>query len=145
MLAFQGRSDRASDLAGEKLTPALVEHALSAAMDATGIRPAFAMLAPIVEPSAGYCLFADAASGQADLLAAAVERELTEAHHYALCRALGQLEPLRAVAVRDGERAYENACVARGQRAGSIKPPALEPALGWERHFGAPPDALVLR
>jgi hypothetical protein len=135
MVSFQGRADRASDLAGEKLTPALVEHALAAAMDVCGIRPAFAMLAPVVEPSAGYCLFVDASPEHAEHLAAVVERELSKTHHYALCRALGQLEPLRPVAVRDGERLYERECVRRGQRAGSVKPPALEPALGWERHF----------
>ena len=39
------------------------------------------------------------------------------------------------VAVRDGERSYEFACAERGQRAGTIKPPALDPALGWERYF----------
>jgi hypothetical protein len=143
MLSFQGRNDRASDLAGEKLTPALVERALAAAMDATGVRPPFAMIAPSVEPTAHYCLFADASPEQAEQLGAALERELNAAHHYALCRALDQLDSLRAVAVRDGERSYERACVERGQRAGSIKPPALEPTLGWERQFAAVPDALV--
>jgi hypothetical protein len=143
MLSFQGRTDRASDLAGEKLTPALVERALVAAMDATGVRPAFAMMAPSVETTAHYCLYVEASPEHAELLAAALEQELNAAHHYALCRALGQLDPVRAVPVRDGEQSYERACMARGQRAGSIKPPALEPSLGWERHFSVVPDAMV--
>ena len=145
MLSFRGRADRASDLAGEKLTPALVEHALSAAMEATGVRPLFAMAAPSIEPYAGYLLYVDAAPDLAEQLAAAVERELRAAHHYGLCRALGQLAPVRAVAIRDGERSYERACVERGQRAGTIKPPALEPTLGWERHFTPMPDAVTQR
>ena len=135
MLSFQGRADRASDLAGEKLTPALVERVLAAAMRATGIHSSFAMLAPKLEPSPRYVLYVDAAPEQADVLARAVEAELLDAHHYALCRALGQLDRVLAVAVSNAERCYERVCAARGQRAGAIKPPALEPALDWDRHF----------
>ena len=135
LLSFQGRADRASDLAGEKLTPALVERALSAAMRESGVGAPFAMIAPSCEPSAHYTLYVEAEPAAAARLAAAVERRLGAAHHYALCRALGQLAAVDGVAVRGGERAYERACAARGQRSGAIKPPALEPALGWERHF----------
>jgi hypothetical protein len=39
------------------------------------------------------------------------------------------------VSARDAHRTYERACVARGQRAGAIKPPALECALNWEEAF----------
>jgi hypothetical protein len=135
LLSFLGRGDGASDLAGEKLTPALVERALSTAMHDMGIGAPFAMLAPSFEPSAHYTLFVEAEPLMATRLAAAVELQLVAAHHYALCRALGQLAPLRGVAVRGGERAYERICAERGQRAGTIKPPALEPALGWDAHF----------
>lgn len=135
MLSFQGRADRASDLAGEKLTPALVERVLTAAMRATGVHASFAMLAPRLEPAPRYVLYVDAAPEQADTLARAVESELLGAHHYALCRALGQLAAVVGAPVRDGERRYERVCAERGQRAGAIKPPALEPALDWDRHF----------
>ena len=135
MLSFRGRADRASDLAGEKLTPAFVEQVLATALGETGIRSTFAMLVPSVEPQHRYMLYVDTSREQAERLAAAVERELLAAHHYALCRGLGQLEPVCGVAVRDGERSYELACAERGQRAGTIKPPALDPALGWERYF----------
>jgi hypothetical protein len=137
MLSFRGRADRASDLAGEKLTAAFAEHVLSTAMAATGIRSTFAMLVPSVEPVHHYVLYVDASREHAELLAFAVERELLAAHHYALCRALGQLQPVRGVAVSDGERAYERACAERGQRVGAIKPPALDPRLDWEKHFSA--------
>jgi hypothetical protein len=135
MLSFRGRADRASDLAGEKLTAAFAEHVLSAAMTATGIRSTFAMLVPSVEPVQRYLLCVDASREHAEQLASAVERELLAAHHYALCRGLGQLQPVHGVAVSDGERSYEHACAERGQRVGTIKPPALDPALGWERRF----------
>jgi len=38
--------------------------------------------------------------------------------------------------VADGERAYERACARRGQRAGAVKPAALDPGLGWEAELG---------
>lgn len=135
LLSFRGRADRASDLAGEKLTPTLVEHALSAAMRELGIVAPFALVAPTIEPQAHYSLYVEADRGAAQRLASAVERQLHSAHHYALCRSLGQLAPVQGVAIIGGEQAYERACTARGQRAGAIKPPALDPALDWAHHF----------
>ena len=135
MLRFVGRADRASDLAGEKLTPELVEHVLASAAAETGIHPAFALLAPEWGEPPRYRLYADAPPDDARALAAAVERTLLGAHHYGLCRALGQLGAVEGVAAADGERAYERACVARGQRAGSIKPPALDAGTEWARVF----------
>lgn len=134
-LTFVGRADRASDIAGEKLTAPLVEHALGAAARAAGVRATFAMLAPVWTPTPHYRLYVEAAAPDAAGLAIALDRELRGAHHYALCRSLGQLGPVRGVSVRDGERTYERACAERGQRAGAIKPPALESTPGWERYF----------
>lgn len=135
-LRFVGRADRASDLAGEKLTPELVEHVLASAAAETGIHPPFALLAPSWGEPPRYRLYAEAAPDDAMALAAAVERALLGAHHYGLCRALGQLNPIEGVAVTDGERVYERVCTARGQRAGSIKPPALDPGTEWAESFG---------
>ena len=135
LLSFRGRADHASDLAGEKLTPALVERAIEGALRMLGVRTPFAMLAPSFEPSPHYRLYVDCDGPLAACVAAALDAELSHAHHYALCRSLGQLGPVRGVAVRGAERLYERACAARGQRAGAIKPPALEASLGWERHF----------
>ena len=46
-------------------------------------------------------------------------------------RHLGQLGPLRVFRVRDAEASYVEACIARGQRAGNVKPPVLDAADGW--------------
>lgn len=135
LLSFQGRADRASDLAGEKLTPTLVERALSSAMHELGIAAPFALIAPSIEPQAHYSLYVETDRGAAERLAFAVDQRLRTAHHYALCRSLGQLTAMQGVAIVGGELAYERACTARGQRAGAIKPPALDPALDWARHF----------
>ena len=129
ILRFQGRADRTSDLVGEKLTPVFVEQVLRrAALDAN-VEATFAMLAPVGGADglpARYELLVECSPDDADRLAAAVEASLNASHHYALCRRLGQLDPVHAVVVRDGAREYEKACLARGQRLGSIKPVALD-------------------
>ena len=141
-LRFVGRADRASDLAGEKLTPELVEQVLARAAAETGVHPPFALLAPGWGEPPRYRLYAEASEEHVRALAAAVERTLLDAHHYGLCRALGQLAEIEGVAVTDGERIYERVCTARGQRAGSIKPPALDAGLEWAEAF-APERSLA--
>ena len=74
-------------------------------------------------------------------MARAVEHLLKDSHHYALCRALGQLGPVHGVAVRDGAGVHERVRVSRGQRAGAVKPVALDAALDWARAFAV--DAAV--
>lgn len=68
-------------------------------------------------------------------LAAALERELSRNFHYAECRALGQLGEVRVVAVRDGATSYMEACRARGQRAGDVKPAVLDRRTDWGERF----------
>ncbi|MDQ3915668.1 MAG: GH3 auxin-responsive promoter family protein [Actinomycetota bacterium] len=140
-LRFVGRVDATSDLCGEKLTPAFVERALSAGSDTSGVRPAFALLSPRWGNPPSYDLWVELQPEDARLperaerLADAIEAELRRAHHYDLCRALGQLGPLRARPINHGERAYERVCTQRGQRAGAVKPPALIADLEWSDVF----------
>lgn len=143
LLSFQGRADKASDIAGEKLTAALVEQAIEAASRSTNITATFAMLAPSWSPVPHYRLYVDVSESDAHGLALALDRELHAAHHYKLCRALGQLGQIRGVSVRDGYQLYERACAERGQRAGAIKPPALESTPGWESVFECVPEPVL--
>lgn len=113
LLRFVGRADGRSDLAGEKLSPPFVE----AAMAAAGVC-GFALLAPHPDRG-GYVLYAQ------EPRPAALDAALCAAHHYRLARELGQLRAVEGRAVRDGERAWEAARVAAGQRAGAVKPPVL--------------------
>ena len=137
VLAFVGRSDAASDVAGEKLTPRFAETVIVSALAEIGVDAAFAMLAPVWRSSETphYALFVECAALDAERLATAVETRLREAHHYSLCRELGQLSGVRAVVVEDGDARYERGCLARGQRAGSIKPVALDARPGWDVDF----------
>jgi hypothetical protein len=137
VLTFVGRTDAASDLAGEKLTPRFVEQVIASALSECRVRVPFAMLAPVWrgDDTPHYALFVECDALDAERLAAVVEARLCEAHPYALCRELGQLSPVRGAAVEDGDATYERGCLERGQRAGSIKPVALDARLGWEADF----------
>lgn len=137
MLRFLGRADATCDMRGEKLSPAFVERALSAAIDASGVRPLFALVSPRWGDPPCYNLWVELrdVDPPAEVVAAAVEAELRRAHHYDLCRSLGQLGPLQLRSITDAERAYERACAARGQRAGAVKPPALVADLTWSDLF----------
>jgi hypothetical protein len=131
---FLGRLDGVSDLAGEKLSPGFVEAALADTLRELGLELPFALVAPL--PAAtppGYALFVEGAPTPA--LGAALERRLRASHHYDHCRALGQLDALRVVEVRDGARRYEAALMARGTPAGSIKPPGLHGGAFWAEVF----------
>ncbi|MEO6755128.1 MAG: GH3 auxin-responsive promoter family protein [Chthoniobacteraceae bacterium] len=136
-LRFIGRGNSASDLCGEKLTETFVTHAIEASCASLGCTPRFAMLAPerAADDHWSYTLFAEG-----DLppeLPARFDDELRANPHYALCRDLGQLGPLRCFQITSG--AYETfctVCLAAGQRHGDIKPRALSSRTDWRKHFG---------
>lgn len=131
LLRFVGRGDGTSDLAGEKLTPAFVELTIDRACSASNQSPTFAMLVACPDEfgtggiAGKYILVVD---GVDDALAleAAIERELQANHHYKLCRELGQLGEAHVRIVPGAEIIDAIACETLGQRAGTIKPRALE-------------------
>jgi hypothetical protein len=135
-LRFVGKLDRASDVAGEKLTEPQVAAALAghgpAKVDYT-----FALLAPDLRAQPRYVLYVDS-TAQAAALAAlgeSVERHLLTGHHYRYCRDLGQLGPLVVMRVRGGWARYSEALTARGARAGDIKPAHLDARPFWAEIF----------
>ena len=72
-------------------------------------------------------------------LAAEIDAELAANPQYRLCRALGQLAPVRIQTVRPGAYGrYLEECRRRGQRWGDVKPLALSPVGGWEEIFTPP-------
>lgn len=127
MFEFVGRGRLVSDLCGEKLADAFVSTAL-------GDEPGFAMLAP-ASCGRGYVVFLDASrfdAGSATSRAQTIEKRLADNPHYAHARRLGQLSELKAVRVVDPLGRYYDACMARGQRIGEIKPAALRTEPDWE-------------
>lgn len=124
---FLGRAGMVSDLVGEKLAASFVGKVLAEVVpEAT-----FAMLAP---HERRYRLYVEGAAPTD--VAQRIEDLLCEGHPYRYARALGQLDPVDVVTVRDAARRYERACVARGQRAGDVKPTPLHPARDWAQVFG---------
>ncbi|MCA2977275.1 MAG: GH3 auxin-responsive promoter family protein [Myxococcaceae bacterium] len=138
MLRFEGRSDKTSDLRGEKLSAVAVEPKLERAL--RGLPLAFALLAPRLEPTAGYTLFLEGPLDDAQLraLADAVETALLEEHHYRYCRDLGQLSGVDVVRVEGGRQRWLEALTARGLKLGDIKPSAFDPSPDWARWLSPP-------
>ena len=135
LLELMGR-EATSDLCGEKLSEALVARVLDEAMG--GVRAEFALVAPWMERPPRYVLHVESAAAAADLtrLGGRVEEGLAANPHYAYCRRLGQLGPLGVFRVtRGGAAAHLAACVARGQKPGSVKCAVLERADRWELAF----------
>ena len=140
LLRFVGKADHVSDWFGEKLNAMHVEQAISAAMDRENVSAEFVMLACEAESDVpGYAMFIEASrhsDGQLLSLTGEIERALLTNFHYQYCRELGQLAPLRAFRIaRGGMETYLRACQERGQRAGDIKPVALDKRSGWSGRF----------
>ena len=124
LLEFIGRGAHVSDLCGEKLS----EDFVLSALQPLGLR--FAMLAP---GEAGYLLVVDADEVTPERAAslAGVERALWRNPQYAYARRLGQLGELQVVRRERPLDAWLRAGLARGQRLGDIKPPALCTRREW--------------
>jgi hypothetical protein len=136
-IIFVGRSDRVSDRFGEKLSDQFVTTVLEE-LFAASVPPRFAMLTPeTAGDGVAYTLLVEPAAALPADLDAALETALRRNPHYAWCVDLGQLRPARVVRVGpQAERAYLDACVARGQRLGDVKPAALQSEGGWEAALG---------
>ena len=141
-LRFLGRKGNVSDRRGEKLSEAFVAQALrSAFMDAPRL-PAFAMLAPEEDASGWrYALYFE--GELPDRFVHHLDMALRQNPHYALCRDLGQLQPLRFVPVRHGHEAYLQRQMAAGRKLGDIKASALSREAGWGEWFEAATANLV--
>ncbi len=140
LLSFEGRCDRRSDLRGEKLDSAFVQGVLSDACAELHLTPTFLLLAPSEGAQPRYKLYVEAralGSSCVNALGKAVERRLLATHHYALCRRLGQLQAVRAIAVGDGLSRYAAERRRRGMREGNIKPELLATETFWGQVFEA--------
>jgi len=134
---FVGRATDGVDLVGEKLHVDVVERAIRAALSASSVQSRLALLAPRLSPAPGYCLYLD--SDASDVVAGEIARHVDEALRrempYAHARALAQLAPIEPACVVDGLATIERRALARGQRAGNVKPPSLSPLSDWDAWF----------
>lgn len=140
LLRFLGKMDGVSDRVGEKLAEPFVRSVLSAVFDRHRLAPTFAMLVPVDCRPPRYRLYVQgAATFDGRAIAADVDAELRANPHYDYAVRLGQLAAAEVVALRpDGPNAwsvYERQCLARGMRAGNIKPTMLEHRMDWPTVF----------
>lgn len=133
-LRFIGRAGGVSDRCGEKLSEAFVIRAIEDAFAPTPV-PAFAMLAPEEgTDSWHYVLYVDVQT-PVDL-GPRLDTALRANPHYALCRDLGQLGPIRTFRIASGAyESYATAGMARGLRLGDLKPAALSAETDWSKRF----------
>jgi len=141
-LKFIGKADRVSDYFGEKLSEQFVTNVLERLFEKYQLTPTFTMLAPDDTDHFHYCLFLElpAALLPGDLTAQ-LDTALRENFHYDYCRRLGQLGAARIVQVRRGAEIYVQACLARGQKLGDIKPAILQKTTGWRVWYEDYPQA----
>jgi hypothetical protein len=139
-IRFVEKLERTSDLCGEKLSASFVRDALDQLQKELGLVYRFALLAPVVagrnaEPH--YRLYVESAHDERTLARAAerLEELLSQAHHYAYCRSLGQLGPLDCRRVQRGAEVYQDTLRERGQRAGDIKPTCIDAQPVWDERF----------
>jgi hypothetical protein len=140
LLRFLGKSDCISDLVGEKLAEPHVRAVLERLFVAHGLSPRFALLAPVAGRPAHYRLFLQGAGlSESSALRAGLEAGLEENPNYRYAVQLKQLAPVEIEVVdtrgEPGWRTYERRCLARGQRAGNVKPMALDAWTGWPAEF----------
>lgn len=137
-LRFLGRSGTVSDLFGEKLAETFVTRAIEAACASCRFDPRFAMLAPDANTTGswGYTLFVE--GDVPPELPERLDCELRKNPHYALCRNLSQLAPLRCLEIASGAyEAFCNASIFDGRRLGDIKPQTLSSRTDWRSRFAA--------
>ena len=133
------------DLVGEKLSESHVSHAVREVCEKHQIDCQFAMVVPVPDQLCYrlYLEFTNAGrihSGMARIHHD-LQSGLNENPHYRYATDLGQLHPLQ-ICVAKSERAtlwpiYERVLLERGQKAGDIKPMALDSWVGWHEEFKA--------
>jgi hypothetical protein len=138
-LRFRGKLTRTSDLVGEKLSEAHVQASLSAVTQQLNLQPTFLLLVPVLDSPPHYRLYIQGVPADAQrLLASHLQQRLEENPYYRHAIAFEQLAPLDAVLLDPSVPAwtlYERHCLARGQRAGDIKPAVLDRWTLWPDVF----------
>ncbi len=142
IVRFVGRSDKVSDIFGEKLNENHISSILENEFRTEGLSPSFFMIAPEAFPdgSMQYVLYLEVKpecpTHVLKALAEKIELKMQENYHYAYCRKLEQLRRLRIFLIEEkGMEVYLNSCYLNGLKLGDIKPSALNKKTGWSKIF----------
>ncbi len=135
LVQFVGKTDNVSDLCGEKLNESWVQAVIETALATYSIEPQFIMVAPEWGSPPYYVLFIEAPGLTEDRilqLVGFIEKGLSQNHHYAYCRGVGQLGQLRGFRVgSNGAADFLAGCTSLGQKLGDIKHSYLHRTPGW--------------
>ncbi|HBU49118.1 MAG TPA: hypothetical protein DEB46_12490 [Myxococcales bacterium] len=103
-IEFLGRLDMTANLAGEKLSEAVVRRAIEIAHWETNIEPRFVLCTPVNSPKARYRLFLERKGSEGDLtnFQFCLERQLQESDGYRSARKHGLLAELELIEVKGG-------------------------------------------
>jgi hypothetical protein len=133
-----------SDLCGEKLHIEHIQRSFTQALSEVSVANPFWLLAPVelTSQKLAYALFIHSpvlSDDQGKILRDKLEMQLRQNFHYAHCRDMNQLEPLKVFFI-DGssaapESVYTEELARRGQKLGDIKFSILDCKSGWEKRF----------
>jgi hypothetical protein len=144
-IRFVARDNCTSDLCGEKLNESFVASVIKQVLD---FEYRFVMMG--VDQSVehrktpGYILFLEAAGPIPEGLAEVFDRALAANLHYAYCRSLGQLMPLKIHRIAcDGEAIVLQHLAKHNRVLGQIKPTVLNTAHDWQSVFGSHPTMVL--
>jgi hypothetical protein len=134
-LRFLSRSGNVSDLFGEKLSEAFVAKTILATFAALNTTSGFVLFAPDEDVlGCRYTLYVEGPAPSD--LAESFDRALRSNPHYALCRDLGQLLPVRVFVIAEhGYEIFVKHSASQGARLGDIKPALLSLTSGWSNFF----------
>ncbi len=139
LIEFVGKSEKISDIVGEKLNELHVASVLAELIKEKNFSPQFAMIAPELGSPPCYYLYLEASAlntKKIEDFTNSVETKLKDNYHYAYARNLGQLGPLKCQLLTSGaSEKYLMRCIALGQKAGDVKPSILHKAFGWTEWF----------
>jgi hypothetical protein len=132
-LKFLGRNASVSDRFGEKLSEVFAAEALREIFRSNS--PRFALLAP--DEDQHGCRYTLYVEGEVPCRwAEELDHALRRNPHYAYCRDLGQLLPLRLCVIsHEGYESFARRQAANGARLGDIKPTSLSRSSGWSEVF----------
>jgi hypothetical protein len=132
-LKFLVRAGNVSDRFGEKLSEPFVAKVLRDLFLPDS--PRFALLAPD-EDDSGCCYTLFVEGAVQSHWAGALDQALRQNPHYAYCRDIGQLSPVRVFIIAGrGFETFAARQAAKGTRLGDIKPMALCGTAGWSKAF----------
>ncbi|MCA9188688.1 MAG: GH3 auxin-responsive promoter family protein [Pirellulaceae bacterium] len=136
IVRFIGRTALVSDLVGEKLHETHVRESIERACRDCRISAVFAMLAPVMNHSPGYCLYLEAEHPLDSERSLALEQQLDELlsinPQYRIAVESRQLLPVTVRLTRKGAaQRYQQRRMEQGQRLGDIKFMALDGKADW--------------